>query len=174
VIDVVLFLAADRRESRVVVVLPVPRSRVADAVPGARTRDVVLVLAGASLTALRAQISIHVPRRRYRSPARRSGSWSLPPRSGRPAGGASQLLYVLAGLLPVHAGGTHGWAVLPGPTGGYLVGFRSRATGSAGWLSMAAIDALSLRSRLRHRATDRNRRPVAEVLRRTAVVHSDP
>ena len=43
---------------------------------------------------------------------------------GSRRGAASQLLYVLAGLvLPIYAGGAHGWAVLWGSTGGYLVGF---------------------------------------------------
>ena len=106
-------------------VLPVRRSRVlADAVPGARARDVMLVLAGASLTALCAQISIQVPPSPVPITGQTFGVVVAGAALGSTRGGTSQLLYVLAGLaLPVYAGGTHGWAVLSGPTGGYLVGF---------------------------------------------------
>ena len=40
-------------------------------------------------------------------------------------GGASQLLYVLLGAvgLPFYAGGSGGWEVATGATGGYLIGF---------------------------------------------------
>ncbi len=45
--------------------------------------------------------------------------------AGRSAGITSQALYVLAGGLglPIFASGALGWAVLAGPTGGYLVSF---------------------------------------------------
>ncbi len=43
---------------------------------------------------------------------------------GARRGGASQLLYIAAGLaLPIYAGAAHGWGVISGPTGGYLVAF---------------------------------------------------
>lgn len=96
----------------------------ADVLPGARTRDVLLVLLGAGLTAAWAQISIRVPP----SPVPITGQTfavivagaSL----GGARGGASQLLYLLAGVaLPVYAAGAHGWNVIAGPSGGYLVAF---------------------------------------------------
>lgn len=87
-------------------------------------RDVALVLAGAALTAVCAQISIHVPP----SPVPITGQTFAVVLAGASLGGlrggASQLLYVLAGLvLPVYAGGTEGWSVVSGATGGYLVAF---------------------------------------------------
>lgn len=99
-------------------------SVLADVVPGARIRDLVLVAAGAALTALGAQISIHVPPSPVPITGQTFGVVVAGAALGSFRGGASQLLYVLAGLvLPVYAGGTHGWHVLSGPTGGYLVGF---------------------------------------------------
>ena len=96
----------------------------ADALPGARWRDVLLVIAGAGLTALCAQISIHVPP----SPVPITGQTFAVVLAGAALGsrrgGASQLLYLLLGLaLPVYAGGAHGWTIISGPTGGYLVAF---------------------------------------------------
>ncbi len=105
--------------------IPVRRLPVlADAFPGHRTRDAVLVLLGASLTAMCAQISIHVPP----SPVPITGQTFAVVLAGASLGasrgGVSQLLYVLAGLaLPVYAGGAHGWDVVSGPSGGYLVAF---------------------------------------------------
>jgi biotin transport system substrate-specific component len=97
--------------------------------PGSGTaeflRAAVLVIAGAALTALAAQLSFTVP-------------WTPVPYTGQTAavllvgtalgarkGAASMALYVLAGLmgLPVYAGGAHGVERLFGFTGGYLIGF---------------------------------------------------
>jgi biotin transport system substrate-specific component len=105
--------------------LPVRRFPVlADGVPGARARNVILVTAGAALTALGAQISIHVPPSPVPITGQTFGVILAGASLGSVRGLASQLLYVLAGLgLPIYAGGTHGWEVLSGPTGGYLVGF---------------------------------------------------
>ncbi|MBV9803741.1 MAG: biotin transporter BioY [Solirubrobacterales bacterium] len=96
----------------------------ADALPGARWRDVVLVIAGAGLTALCAQISIRVPP----SPVPITGQTFAVVVAGASLGStrasASQLLYLLIGLaLPVYAAGTHGWSIISGATGGYLVAF---------------------------------------------------
>jgi biotin transport system substrate-specific component len=96
----------------------------ADALPGAHLRDVALVIAGTGLTSLCAQISIHVPP----SPVPITGQTFAVVVAGAALGslrgGASQLLYLLVGLaVPVYAGGTHGWNVIAGATGGYLVAF---------------------------------------------------
>lgn len=96
----------------------------ADVVPGARTRDAVLVLAGALLTVLGAQVAIQVPP----SPVPITGQTLAVVAAGAALGwrrgAASQLLYVLLGLfLPVYAGGEQGLDVIRGATGGYLVGF---------------------------------------------------
>jgi biotin transport system substrate-specific component len=88
-------------------------------------RASVLVIAGAALTALAAQLSFTVP-------------WTPVPYTGQTAavllvgtalgarkGAASMALYVLAGVvgLPVYAAGAHGIERLFGFTGGYLLGF---------------------------------------------------
>ena len=96
----------------------------ADVLPGTRSRDLILVVLGAGLTCACAQVSIHVPS----SPVPITGQTfavivagaSL----GGARGGASQLLYLLLGLvLPVYAGSAEGWHVISGPTGGYLIAF---------------------------------------------------
>jgi len=88
-------------------------------------RATVLVVAGAALTALAAQLAFTVP-------------WTPVPYTGQTAavllvgtalgarkGAASMALYVLLGLvgLPVYAAGAHGVERLFGLTGGYLLGF---------------------------------------------------
>ena len=88
-------------------------------------RATVLVIAGAALTALAAQLAFTVP-------------WTPVPYTGQTAavllvgtalgarkGAASMALYVLLGMvgLPVYAGGAHGVERLLGLTGGYLLGF---------------------------------------------------
>jgi biotin transport system substrate-specific component len=103
---------------------PRPCVVLADVLPGALVRDVLLVLAGALLTVLGAQIAIHVPP----SPVPITGQTLAVVVAGSALGmrrgAASQLLYVLLGLfLPVYADGASGPEVLWGATGGYLVGF---------------------------------------------------
>ena len=102
----------------------VPRPVLADALPGARVRDVLLVVAGALLTAACAQISIKIPG----SPVPLTGQTFavvlVGAGLGARRGGLSMLLYVALGLVaPVYAGGTQGTAVLFGSSGGYLFGF---------------------------------------------------
>jgi len=101
-----------------------PGAVLADAVPGAWIRDVVLVVAGALLTVLGAQIAIHIPP----SPVPVTGQTLAVVIAGAALGArrgaASQLLYLLLGLaFPVYADGAQGWDVVWGATGGYLVGF---------------------------------------------------
>jgi biotin transport system substrate-specific component len=95
-----------------------------DLVAGTRLRDAALVLGGALLTVLGAQISIHVPP----SPVPITGQTLAVVVAGAALGanrGAlSQLLYVSLGLLlPVYSDGASGPDVIWGATGGYLVGF---------------------------------------------------
>lgn len=105
--------------------IALPRHTVlADALPGARVRDAVLVLSGALLTALFAQISIHVPG----SPVPITGQTLAVGLVGATLGarrGASSLgLYALLGLfMPFYADGESGWDVIWGASGGYIVGF---------------------------------------------------
>jgi biotin transport system substrate-specific component len=102
----------------------VSRPVLADALPGARVRDVLLVVGGALLTAACAQISIRLPG----SPVPLTGQTFavvlVGAGLGARRGGLSMLLYVALGLVvPVYAGGAQGTGVLFGASGGYLFGF---------------------------------------------------
>ncbi len=95
-----------------------------DAIPGARIRDAALIIMGALLTVLAAQVSIYIPP----SPVPITGQTLAVVVAGAALGArrgaSSQLLYILLGLfLPVYAGGAQGWHVILGATGGYLVAF---------------------------------------------------
>jgi len=112
----------------------------ADALPGARVRDAVLVVSGALLTALFAQISIDVPP----SPVPITGQTLAVGLVGATLGarrGASSLaLYALLGLfLPFYADGESGWDVVWGASGGYIIGFIF-AAGAIGWLAEHGAD----------------------------------
>jgi biotin transport system substrate-specific component len=101
-----------------------PRPVLADAIPGARVRDVLLVVTGALLTAACAQISFHIPG----SPVPLTGQTFavvlVGAGLGARRGGLAMILYVALGLVaPVYAGGDQGTGVLFGASGGYLVGF---------------------------------------------------
>jgi len=101
-----------------------PETVLVDALPDTWARDVTLVLAGALLTVLGAQISIHVPP----SPVPITGQTLAVVIAGAALGwrrgAASQLLYLVLGLfLPVYSDGASGFDVIWGATGGYLVGF---------------------------------------------------
>jgi biotin transport system substrate-specific component len=105
-------------------IAPSPRPVLADALPGARVRDALLVVTGALLTAACAQISFHIPG----SPVPLTGQTFavvlVGAGLGARRGGLSMILYVALGLvLPVYAGGGQGTGVLFGASGGYLVGF---------------------------------------------------
>ena len=119
----------------------VPRRAVlADVLPGAYVRDAVLVLSGALLTALFAQISIDVPP----SPVPITGQTLAVGLVGATLGmrrGASSLaLYVLLGLfLPFYADGDSGWHVVWGASGGYLIGFVFAAA-FVGWMAEHGAD----------------------------------
>jgi biotin transport system substrate-specific component len=94
------------------------RAVLADVIPGARVRDAVLVVSGALLTALFAQISTLGMRR----------------------GVASLALYAVLGLfLPFYADGSSGWHVVWGASGGYIIGFIF-AAGFIGWMAEHGAD----------------------------------
>jgi biotin transport system substrate-specific component len=126
-------------------VTTLPRQAVlADALPQARVRDATLVLGGALLTALFAQIEINVPP----SPVPVTGQTLAVGLVGATLGarrGASSLaLYALLGLLlPFYAGGESGWHVIWGASGGYIVGFVF-AAGAIGWLAERGADRKAL------------------------------
>jgi biotin transport system substrate-specific component len=102
-----------------------PRPRVlADAIPGAAVRDAALVVGGAGLMALLAQVSIPVDPSPVPITGQTLGVGLVGATLGLRRGSASMLLYVLLGLLlPVYADGDHGWSVVWSANGGYLLGF---------------------------------------------------
>jgi biotin transport system substrate-specific component len=100
------------------------RSRIvlADLLPGALARDAVLVLAGAGLTGLAAQVSITTSLSPVPFTLQTLAVLVTGAALGSVRGLISMLLYVLAGSagLPWFAGHTSGFT---GPSAGYLVGF---------------------------------------------------
>ncbi|MGC9220022.1 MAG: biotin transporter BioY [Solirubrobacteraceae bacterium] len=111
-----------------------PGARVlADALPGERGRDLLLVLAGAGLTTLGAQVAIHVPGSPVPITGQTLGVVLAGATLGARRGGLSQLVYLLLGLfLPVYANGQSGLAVVTGANGGYMFGFIIAGT-LVGW-----------------------------------------
>jgi biotin transport system substrate-specific component len=97
----------------------------ADLVPGARVRNVVLVALGVLFTALLAQVAVPVPG----SPVPITGQTLavvLTAAALGPARGVSvQVLYMLSALvgLPFYSDASGGFDVVFGATGGYVVGF---------------------------------------------------
>jgi biotin transport system substrate-specific component len=102
-----------------------PRGAVlADSLPAVRARDAALVVGGALLTALFAQIAIEVPGSPVPVTGQTLAVGLVGATLGLRRGLASLGLYFLLGLaLPFYAEGHHGWSVVWGPSGGYLVGF---------------------------------------------------
>jgi biotin transport system substrate-specific component len=98
--------------------------------------DAVLVTAGAGMVAVAAQVSIPLPF----TPVPITGQTFAVVLAGASLGAvrgtASLSLYLAVGLLgaPVYADGRHGWDVVSGATGGYLIGFIV-AAGLTGWLA---------------------------------------
>lgn len=102
--------------------------------PRTLVMDVVLVVAGAALVTVLAQVAIPL--------------WPVPITGqtlavllvgstlGAARGAISMVLYALLGLvgLPVYSDGSHGATVLFGATGGYIVGFIISAA-LVGWLA---------------------------------------
>jgi biotin transport system substrate-specific component len=116
------------------------RTVLADAVPGARTRDALLVLAGAAFMVLMTQIAIPVPP----SPVPITGQTLAVVVCGAALGSArgslSMLLWAAAGLfLPVYADGGSGLHHITGATGGYILGFVLAAY-VVGWLAERGAD----------------------------------
>lgn len=95
-----------------------------DVLPGAQTRDAALVVSGALLTVLGAQLSIRVPPSPVPITGQTLAVVIAGAALGAKRGALSQALYVALGLfLPVYADGAQGLDVVWGATGGYLVGF---------------------------------------------------
>jgi biotin transport system substrate-specific component len=105
-----------------VLAVPDRRSVLADAIPGALTRDVALVLSGAVLIGLAAQVAAHIPGSPVPVTGQTFAALLVGTGLGWKRGGLSLALYFVAGLagVPWFTDGASGWAAV---TGGYLVGF---------------------------------------------------
>lgn len=103
--------------------LPIARRAVlADLVPGALVRDVALVVAGAVLTGLAAQVALPVPGSPVPMTGQTFAALLVGAAFGWRRGAASMLLYLLAGAagVPWFQDGSAG---LSGASAGYVVGF---------------------------------------------------
>jgi biotin transport system substrate-specific component len=101
--------------------------------------DAVLVVAGVALTAGLAQVAVPlwpVPITGQTLAVLLVGS-SL----GALRASLSMVLYAVLGIvgLPIFSDASHGWGVVAGPTGGYIVGFIF-AAGLTGWLAQRSWD----------------------------------
>jgi biotin transport system substrate-specific component len=98
--------------------------------------DAVLIVLGAGLVAACAQISISLPFTPVPITGQTFAVVLVGASLGSIRGTASLLLYLLVGLIgaPVYADQAHGWTVVKGATGGYLVGFVVAAA-VTGWLA---------------------------------------
>src|ERR1700754_925363 len=101
---------------------PLSQRRVlADALPGVKARDLALVVAGAGLTALFAQIAVDIPPSPVPVTGQTLAVGLVGATPGARRGAAALLLYVLAGLaLPIYAEGHSGWSTVWSASGGYL------------------------------------------------------
>lgn len=103
--------------------------------------DVLLVLAGAGLVALCAQIEIPLAFTPVPISGQTFAVLLVGASLGPLLGGSSLLLYFCVGLIgaPVYSGGDGGWEIVHGATGGYLVGFIAAAV-LTGWLAQRRWD----------------------------------
>jgi biotin transport system substrate-specific component len=107
------------------------------ALPGAGfLTDVGLVGLGAALLAGSAQVSIALPFTPVPITGQTFAVLLVGASLGCVRGSSSALLYVLLGVAgaPVYAHGAHGWAVITGASGGYLVSYPF-ASALTGWLA---------------------------------------
>ncbi|MCL2418556.1 MAG: biotin transporter BioY [Conexibacteraceae bacterium] len=119
--------------------LPRPGVRVlGDTLPGARTRDVALVLAGAGLVGLLAQITIHLSFTPVPITGQTLGVLLVGTALGWRRGLAALILYAVAGLIgvPWFAAGGSGYV---GANFGYILGFIA-AAGACGYLAEKQAD----------------------------------
>lgn len=103
--------------------------------------DVLLVVAGAGLVALCAQIEIPLGFTPVPISGQTFAVLLVGASLGPLLGASSLLLYFCVGLIgaPVYSGGDGGWEIVHGATGGYLVGFIAAAV-LTGWLAQRRWD----------------------------------
>ncbi len=98
------------------------RTVLADLVPGSIARDAALVLGGAALTGLAAQVSVHTSLTPVPFTLQTLAVLVVGASLGSVRGVLSMLVYLIAGTagVPWFASQTHGWG---GPSFGYILGF---------------------------------------------------
>jgi biotin transport system substrate-specific component len=98
--------------------------------------DALLVLAGTGLVAGAAQISIKLPFTPVPITGQTFAVVLVGASLGAVRGTASLMLYLWLGVLgaPIYAHHDHGWSVITGASGGYIVGFVL-ASAATGWLA---------------------------------------
>ncbi|QHC66617.1 biotin transporter BioY [Rathayibacter sp. VKM Ac-2759] len=101
--------------------------------------DLVLVLAGAGLTAAMAQL--YIPMWPVPFTGQTFAVLLVGTTLGALRGALSMLVYALVGALgaPVFTEASSGWSVIAGPTGGYIIGFVLAAV-VTGWLAQRQWD----------------------------------
>jgi biotin transport system substrate-specific component len=116
----------------------------ADLVPGARVRDLLLVLGGAALTGLMAQIAIPVAGSPVPVTGQTFAALTVGAALGWQRGAASLALYMVAGMagVPWYADGGSGFHF---PSFGYVIGFVV-AAGIVGALASRGGDRSPLRT----------------------------
>ncbi|MFC7406704.1 biotin transporter BioY [Georgenia alba] len=129
-----------------VTAVPSPRRVLADAVPGARVRDVLLVVAGAGLVAGIGQLAIPLP---FTPVPLTLGTFAVlfvGAALGPARAAAAMVLFLLAGVLgaPVFADGESGWALA---SFGYAVGYLPAAV-LLGYLARRGADRSVFRTAL--------------------------
>jgi biotin transport system substrate-specific component len=88
-------------------------------------RDLVLILLGALFVAALAQVEIPLPFTPVPVTGQTFGVLLVGAALGSRRGALSLVSYLSMGIvgLPFFAGGAHGWNIVTGATGGYLIGF---------------------------------------------------
>lgn len=92
---------------------------------GVRVRHLALILAGALFIALAAQLHFYLPGNPVPYTGQTFAVLVAGGALGFRRGVAATTLYLILGIvgLPVYADAKHGWEIVAGGTGGYLVGF---------------------------------------------------
>jgi biotin transport system substrate-specific component len=103
--------------------------------------DAIWIVAGVALISLAAQVAIHLPITPVPITGQTFAVLLVGAGLGLGRGAAASALYVLLPLagLPLYADGAHGWHVISGATGGYLVAFPIAAA-LVGWLAERGWD----------------------------------
>lgn len=121
-----------------------PRLVLADLIPGALARDVLLVAGGAGFVGLLAQVAVPIPGTPVPITGQTLGVLLIGAAFGWRRAAATIALYAIIGLagVPWFSDGSSGWHTA---SFGYIIGFFLAAT-AAGWLAERGADRKVLRA----------------------------